>query len=326
MPVFKDSYDTTMGMVFVMKPVIHAIKESLIKNGDWMNLNVMDKGNIRPVFITGVYESDSIIPLFTHPITVLGSREDFTYLVTDMRVFIRKDTPTDNIEKSIKNLTEFNFAKSRAILNLIWLDNGQSQIKNSLQFAGVVFCRWLSEIIAKTYALDFKDQTSLAIIASFYYQSLFSEDRVFDEDTKQKMAVHTIKATEAPANLVFEIFDKMPEITGIEDFCNAVPHILENVRLKNFNLAILLTIVKNSWYGTNAKDIISVALEHPPTWIAVVYTALTERTYKSSMVYRIAERFGKRGRADEFNDSYVTLVKSVIKPQPEQQVAYSLYD
>jgi hypothetical protein len=70
-----------------------------------------------------------------------------------------------------------------------------------------------------------------------------------------------------------------------------------------------LTVTRNSWYGTNAKEIISVALEHPPTWAAIVFTALNERTFKNSMIYKIAERFGKRGASDEFIDSYISLVK-----------------
>lgn len=324
MPVFKDSYDTTMGMVHVTKTIVNAIKESFIKDALYsVNLNVQDKGIFRPVFITGTRNSESDIPLFTHPIKVFESAER-QYLCTDLRFFIRsagnRDTPTDKIEDLVKNRTEYNFAKSRAILNLIWMDEGQTQLKNNLQFGGVVFCNWLAEIISKNFALDYKDQLTIAIVASFYYQSLFSENTVFDEDSKQKMAIHTIKATKAQPELVFQVFDKIGEIKGIEDFCKNVISVTENIRLEKFNLALLLTIVKNSWYGTNAKEIITVALEHPPTWLAVVYTALQEKTFKSSMIYRVAERFGKRGGADEFTNNYVSLIKGCLKPEQARPV------
>jgi hypothetical protein len=75
----------------------------------------------------------------------------------------------------------------------------------------------------------------------------------------------------------------------------------------------LLTIVRNSWFGTNAKDYIAVALEHPPTWMAIVYTAIVERTYKNSMIYRVAEKAGKRGGAEEFIKNYTALVKEHTK-------------
>lgn len=312
MPIFKDSYQTTVGSVFNTKPIETAIKESIIKDSlDSVNLNVTHEYETLPVFLTGRLQSESNVPLFTHPITIFNFQKK-NYLCTDMRLFFKKDDYYDNLndQKNIRNLTEFNFTKSRAILNLLWLQESYGEIKNGLAFAGVVFAAWLSEAIAKTYALDFKDQTTLAVITSFYYQSLFQEGNEFDEDTKQKMAVHTIKATKAPADFVLNIFDKITAINNVEDYCTNVQAILENVRLKNFNIPMLLTIVKNSWYGTNAKEIISVALEHPPTWCAIVYTALNERTYKTSMIYRIAERFGKRGAADEFNKNYVDMIKS----------------
>jgi hypothetical protein len=320
MPIYKDSYETTVGSMFVTKQIETAIKESIIKdNLGEATLNVKHGGNIIPIFITGTHPSESGIPLFTHPISIFNFSGK-NYLCTDLRFFIKKDTSYNEIELGVKNFTEYNFSKSRAVLNLSWLDGGVSQMKTSLSFGGIVFSGWISELIAKTYALDFKDQTTLAIIASFYYQSLFSDQTVFDEDTKQKMAVHTIKATSAPAETVFAIFDKISDIKSINDFITNVVNILENVRLKDFNFAMLLTLAKNSWYGTNSKEIISVAMEHPPTWLAIVYTALNEKTYKSSMVYKIAERFGKRGGADEFNMNYVSLVKERLSVAREELV------
>lgn len=320
MSIFRDSYQTTVGSVFVTKQIETAIKEGIIKDGlDSVNLNVRNEGNVTPIFITGCYSSESQIPLFTHPISIFNFQRK-NYLVSDLRSFIRPESSIKDIENGagIKNLTEYNFAKSRAILNLIWLNNGTGQIKNGLAFASTVFSAWLSEVIAKTYALDFKDQTVLAIITSFYYQTLFTEETAFDDDSKQKMAVHTIKATKAPGEFVFEIFDKIEPMSSIEDYCTNVVRILENVRLKNFNLPMLLNIVRNSWYGVNAKEILPIALEHPPTWCAIVYTALNERTYKNSMITRVAERFGKRGAADEFNSTYTEMVKNQLNVAKEE--------
>lgn len=309
MSIFLDGYQTTVGSVFVTKQIETAIKESIIRHRlDLVNLNVENAGNVKPLFITGSLPSEVEIPLFTHPITIFNFQHQ-NFLCTDLRLFVRKDTPIDEIETGIKNLTEYNFIKSRAILNLLWLNDGANSIKNNLSFASTVFAAWLAETISKTYALDFKDQTTISVITSFYYQTLFTNDKVFDEDTRQKMAVHTIKTTKAPAEFVFGVFDKIESMMSIEDYCKSVVEITENVRLKSFNLAMLLTIIRNSWYGTNAKEVIAIAIEHPPTWVAMVYTALNEKTFKSTLIYRVAERFGKRGASDEYIHNYVRLVK-----------------
>lgn len=311
MPIFSDSYQTSLGSAFVTKEIVTAIKESIIKdNINKVTLNVTTNGKFKPLFITGIFDSENQIPLFTHPITIFNSHNE-NYLATDMRLFIRKDTTLDKLEDGIKNLTEYNFTKSRAILSLLWLNDGINSIKTNLSFSSLVFSSWISETISKAFALDFKDQASLNVIAYYYHQLLFVDGYELTEDQKQLVVSKIIKNTKHPSDFVFKIVDRITPIKNIEDFCFNVVNILENVRLEKFNLVTLLTIVKNSWYGANAKEIISVALEHPPTFAAIVYTALSEKTFKNSTLYKIAERFGKRGASDEFTSNYISLVRSI---------------
>ena len=276
-----------------------------------INLNVAEQDGVKAFFITGFFDSESRIPLFTHPISILNIR-DINYLCTDLRLFVRKGTSPDDVTTGIRNLTEYNFAKSRAVLNLIWMAGGVGQVKNNLQFAGAVFAAWLSQTIGKAFALDFKDQTVVSIITSIYYQGLFSNATEWTEDDKLKMASHTINATKAPSDLVFSTLDQLTPMATLHDYCLALVKVLENVRLKNFNVAFLLSIISNSWYGTSAKEIISVSLEHPPTWCAMVYTALSQRTYRNSAIFQTAEKVGKRGLADNFVKAYNLTVKESL--------------
>lgn len=320
MSKFQDSYETTVGSAVDLKRTKIAIQESIIKDGlKDRDLKVVKIGEWQPLFITGTRSSEAEIPLFTHPITILTHTRE-KVLCGDLRLFVRKDTPIDNIWSGVKNLTEFNFAYQRSILSLLWLEGDGSKIKTGLQFAAVVYSAWLSEIVAKTYALDFKDQTVISIVSNLFYQSLFDNvEALVGEQDKQRMAIIASKATRAPAELVFEVIDKIEELHTIDDYCKAIQNCVENVRLKDFNLATLLTIIRNSWYGTNSKEIISVALEHPPTWACIVHTALAERTYKSSTIYRIAERFGKRGGADEYMSNFSLLLESMVVKEPKHE-------
>ena len=108
------------------------------------------------------------------------------------------------------------------------------------------------------------------------------------------------------------LFDTMGEIHGIADYCTEVQRAVENVRMKDFNLAMLLTLIRNSWYGLNAKDILSVALEHPPTWIAVVFATIADRTYKSSALFKVVESQMKRHNSAEFELNCLEMVKTNI--------------
>jgi hypothetical protein len=319
MTIYTDAYNTHIGSMEPTKDVDLKIREAFIKDGIFKNnLHVNTQGETKPVFITGVSQSESAIPLFTHPIRIKNF-ESTDYLCTDMRLFLRQQSDILDIENSIRNRTEYNFAKSRAVINLVWLNGGSRQIKNTLKFAANVYASWLSENITRTYSLDFRDQNTLTVIAYAFYYSLFEDlkgNRLSDDD-KQKIAIQIPIAFNIPSEFVFETLDKITTLSTAEDFCKNVKDILVNVRLKDFSLLMLLTIIRNSWYGVNAKNIISVAVEHPPTWVAIVFTVLNEKTYKRSNIYNIAERLGKRGKADEFLASYEGLVRDNLSLESE---------
>lgn len=315
MSIYTDSYQTTIGSVYATDKIVSSIKESIIKDYiDEVTLGVRGNEDISPIFITGSFASEANIPIFTHPISI--NYKNKRYLVTDIRHFIRKGTPFSDIESGIRNRTEFNFVKGRAVLNMLWLAGYANQMRMGLSFAGTVYAAWISEAISRTYALDFKDQTTIAVIASFFYQTLFKDTKEWTEDELERLVIHTIKATKTDETFVMPIFKKIieqnPKFSTLEDFCKAVVNNVENVRLTNFGLGMLLTLIKSSWYGTNSKDILSVSLEHPPTFISIIYTTLNERTYKNSILYKIAERFGKRGESDEFMKTYASMVKEHI--------------
>lgn len=308
MSFFRTGYDTTLGVAIPTSPIERCIKEAIVRDGvDYNTLDVITSEQLLPLFVTGLSGSESNIPLFAHPL-VVKNHNHHDYLCTDIRLFIKNQLPI-----TAKNTTEFNFVKSRAILNLAWLTGSPSGMKNTLGFAATVFSAWISEVISKRFALDPRDQLVLAIISHFYFQSLHYPESTFDEETKQIFAVHTMKATKCPSQLVFEVFDKITQLRNIDDYCTNVKAILENVRLKDFNVGMLITCIGVSWFGTNAKEILAVALEHPPTWYAIVFTSLNERTYKDSMVARVAERYGKNNAWDSYSKSYGELVKGYLQ-------------
>lgn len=315
MPMFKDSYSTSMGSMYNVKPVVSGIQEAIIRdNINTMSLGVLENNGIKPVFITGSFDSEDKIPLFTHPISIFNFNGN-SYLCTDMRLFIRKGVAHDDyydVEKRIRNTTEFDFAKSRAVLNLVWIAEGVGSVKNDLLFCEVVYAAWLSQVISRAFALDFKDQTIVNIMASLFYQSLFYDIDSSSEEDKHKLTVHTMETTKAPEDLVSQVVNKVKPFKDIHDWCQQLNQVLENVRFTKFNAAVLLNSISSSWYGQGAKEILAVSLEHPPTWCAMVYTALKQRTYKNSMVYQVAERMGKRGAADQFLNSFNMLVRQHV--------------
>jgi hypothetical protein len=45
---------------------------------------------------------------------------------------------------------------------------------------------------------------------------------------------------------------------------------------------------------------VAVALEHPPTWIAILISAFTERSFKNSQISKLTERSNYKRDGDNF--------------------------
>ncbi len=316
MTIYRTAYDTTLGKALSVDKTIQEIKKSLIRDGDTrFNLNLITSVIFLPMAIEGNYSFDTEIPLFGHPL-VIEKVKDKNYLVLDTRLFTKFNTT--NGAREIKNVTEHDFAVSRYILNFALLNDGIGQIKNSLFFAGIVYCQWLAEVISKRFALDPKDQMLLTIVTHMYYQSLFYDNAEHTDEFKQLLVNQAMRATGYPSSVVSEVASKIKPMSNIESLCDNIVAVLENIRLNHFDAAVLVNIVAMSWYGLNSKENITIALEHLPTWIAICYASITSRTYKYSTIAKIAEKYGKKGKDEEFLKNYLTLVKSYqTKPSIE---------
>ena len=323
MSTCKTSYDTTVGKIVDTRKLDQALKEHIIRmgmGGD-ITLGVPPSLNYKPLFLIGRTSEESEIPAFVHPYLVKYKTDE--YLVTDLRSFRTSSEyhSEREFEVSVRNTTEYALAKSRAALGLMWLGDGVEKIRARFAFAGNIYAAWLSQAIARAYALDFNEQVQIMAVSLYFYHLQFQEEKRLSGRALEIAVVHTIKATKIPAAEVYALFEGLGEMETISDYCEQLKTVTESVRLKDFNLAMLLTLVKNTWYGNNAKDLLSVALEHPPTWIAIVFATMTERSFKSSGLYKLIEVQAKRGNSDEFRMNFMTLIRNVIMVNEEVQAA-----
>ena len=314
--------DTILGSTIDTKVIKAKLIESFVKNEVHKeNCGVDNSLKVKPVYITDYHDSEKEIPLFTHSIVVNFKGTD--YLCTDLRLYIntKEYKVAKNLKDSIKNKTEYNFIRSKSIVELAWLNDDLSYLKDNLKFAAHIFAVNISEAVSRAYGLDANDKLKLNILGILYYRSMFIEKDELSHDNKETALIHTIKTLGVSERIFHDTVDKLNDLHGINDFIEGIKVGLENVRLTNFNLVVLLTLIRNSWYGSNSKDYISASLEHVPTWLAIVYTALNEKTYKSSMVYKICEKTKKAGNVETFVKSYEDLIaRYLLNPALEEEI------
>lgn len=328
MAIFPTAYHTTVGSGAVMTRVVDAIKESIIRDTPTQGAKGFNNLDANVLFIDGSYESHDNIPFFYHPLVVsvrdAYSKENKEYVFCDIRNLIttRFSDPASRGGKTvrIRNEAEYLFSVCRAALSSVWLTENPSILRDISHLPAAIFCSWISEALARRYALDAKDQILLSIVTGIYYQSLFVSDYNVIKDNEDKVVHAVIKSTRAPSEMVFDVFSKIEKIDDVKEYCRCVKQILENQRLDDFNEGILVTVVGNTWFGTNAKEVMAIALEHPPTWLTLVFFSFTERSYKNSIVAKIATRYLGRKGEDDFVKAFSSYIRQYINTEEVKQL------
>lgn len=313
--ISKSSYDTTIGNIFPVQKIQKQIQEALIASDlKDATLGVIANNGVKVVFVTGLHPEEEKIPPFVHPITV-DNFKGTKYIVVDARAYkntISKYPSYKEFEENIKNKSDYLVLKSSAILEQYWNAEDPARMRARFKFAAQVYAAWISQAVNRLYALDFHDQYRVMAISMYFYYTRFVPTGKLEREELNIAVNHTIKTTGLSASEIYNIFEKIPELKNIDDMCQAIRELIENVRLSQFTPDGLLEAIKNTYFGNNAKDYIRIALEFPPIWIAIVFGVLTEKTYKTSPLYKTIETQAKKASVDEFTMNFMTLYKNVI--------------
>lgn len=302
MSVLKTAYDTTACHGFMMKRTEDAIRVALA-HGQLQSVSSDAQQGV--VLVRGGAAAVDDIPAFAHPLLLKDLRSE-QIIALDVRSFGKWDT--NKHEFVIRNPIEYQLAVHRATLNFIWASERQAVLRNVSVLPLAVYASWISEALGRRFALDPREQFQLAILAGIFYNSQFINEGDLDERQKVQLATTLSQALRASASDVLEILDQASVIPSVAQFCALASTVTNSVRLNELNAGLLFAILGGTWYGTNAKEIVAVALEHPPTWIAILMASFNERTYKNSGITKVAERVGTRNGGENFMRSVLNLI------------------
>lgn len=238
---------------------------------------------------------DEMVPSFDHPMVNEVTGQPLIYV--DVRPYGRQSLTTYDFE--ITNEDGYRAATLRARLQQIWTNGGQASLRN-MKLPAMAFTQWISGSVTKSLNLGPAEQAKLSILAGIFYLSLFRDEAGDEASDKTAVVSQVAKNTGIKHNVVQEVVERVHYIANVNDFCEAVKEEIKNVRLNNLNITTLFPIMAGTWYGANAAQNVAVALEHPPTWIMMVYQAVTARSYYHSRLAKMLEQNQYKNEARQF--------------------------
>lgn len=249
--------------------------------------------------INGMYGQDRI-PSFFHPIYI----ERLKNIFVDVRPYVGFDKFTQEV--FIKNQTGYKLTCLRGALNKIWVIEKPAYLRDISSFPMAAYVAWLSENIARRFALDGAAQYQLSILTAIFYNSHFTDDKDLSSTDKQHLASYLSRQLKLSGEDVYNVLEQYSVIHSIDEYCEAARVITGSVSLQQLNKGTLISVINNTFYGVNASENAAVAIEHPPTWMGILLDAIQNQAfYKKTIIGGIISR-------KQFDDSRTSFLRSVV--------------
>ena len=311
MTIFNTAYETTTGAGFKSNydNIIKQLQMGIIKvnftdnNRRIVKEDFGDCKNPAATVLTNLTPEEATIPGFPFPIlfnSPTKDKESNSYVVFDGRSFITGSNLDAVGQLNVRLSSEYNLNKALTILTAYWCTGKYNDFKFLSKTPTAAYASLIAESIARRFGLDPKDQLIISIVAAAFYSNLFNEQTTLTENQKIAMVPNIVGATFSRSDLVFEVLDKITDLSNLKDMIDGIKIATENPRLDDLNVGVLITIISGNWFGTNGKALISVAMEHPPTWVTLLYSAFTERSFKNSGLSKIVDKYRSNKGEIEF--------------------------
>ena len=242
------------------------------------------------------------VPSFFHPIRI----KDNIYV--DVRPFVSFDKFTQ--ETIIKNQPGYKLTCFRGAVNKIWITERPAYLRDLSPLPIATYTAWLSENIARRFALDGDAQYRLSILAAIFYNSHFIDDKELSTLDKQHLASYLSRQLKFNGDDVYTTLNQYSVINSIDEFCVAAREVTGSISLEQLNKGTLISVINNTFFGINASELAAVAIEHPPTWMCIIFDAIQNNNfYKKTVVGTILNR----KHFDESRLSYSRGLLSMLK-------------
>lgn len=296
--MFKQPYDTTPCRDYLIDRIVASIAKQIVMGGSGQIQHIQHPKDNTPTGVCELIPGSAEIPPFAHPLLVNNLPAGYSpFFVVDVRNFTRLNQMN---EKVVSSKLDYDTAVIRGLLQGYWYENSPNDLLGLGTYQVTIFARWLSELLTKRLALTPEVQLRVSVISAYFYLCMFQEEKNADESVKLKMASMISKAIYTSADEVIKIIEPLKIHCCAQDYVDELINSSNSARFEKFNLALLYTIVGGSWFGSNARELVAVALEHPPTFITLVAQATNERGFHNTPLGKLAKTYDKGDAAKSF--------------------------
>lgn len=309
-------YETTYGKMLHADRLIKPLSMYYTTSGD-INLNYECTDNKNLVFITGYNAEEENLPMFNHP-CIFEDVKGEKHIAVDLRKYVKKvnEQPLNILDIAKDKSSVLNLMYNAIIISDLLNDNyGEYRpLFNPITTAYSFFISYLVDIVVKLSPLE-KVDAELA--------ALFSANVMLIPDSTEKTDEYldTIAARMAQCKLSIPYTKKSVEqtIANVVSYDSTFNAVVANVnavlpeeKASLINSQILAGLMSNIWYGPGSEESLIIALESMPLWMCIVYSAISDNTYKRSRLTSILDKYSRQINSKEFIKNMDLIMKEKI--------------
>lgn len=309
--MFLHSYQTTPCAAYNLSKTISAVQRVAIA-GDLMTVTDLASGTFKEGTLSQLYAvtpKNSEIPPFEHPLVVTDhhGQGEKPIIVLDLRPHTRQQRDGSIVAATRSGM---DFDVLRGALQRDWMNLTPSDFLALGDFPITVYTRWVADNVTRRLGLDAASQVDLTVLTGYFFLWLFRDEKDgIDNSEKVKLATRVARSTYIPVEKCLEIIEPL-EVALVDagTFVETAKEVVLSARMNQFSLGLLYSILSGGWFGANAHSVLAVALEHPPTFYALIYTALNDRSYRRSLFARLVEQLDKRDAGKTFSYNLARMI------------------
>lgn len=297
--IFKTSNDTTMAYKIADETVDEMGLVTDYLNGK-LGVKILTTNGTD---IIGVVDQESKNRLqFPH---YVGGRDDFC--VINVTQFVDKRSTINKY--NVVAQRDFQLRVAMGVLEAQWQKGEYSKWRVEYQEGGKMFIQFLARRLTTQFNLDPYETSLISVLLAMYWNNITGDD--WHTKSRDEVTKFIIKLVNVPTSVIDDVWGKRLKYENINELAVSISEILESPKLRGFDAVTLIQLTSNASFGVDVDRIVSIGMEYPPFWIAVVYVSLSDKSFKNTFIARLARqptnrmteelsRTLKRGSNDEY--------------------------
>jgi hypothetical protein len=266
-------------------------------------------------FILGYNEEERSLPIWDHPL-VMKDVNGTSTIVTDLRKYVKKiDEQPFNISDVIKDKASAEFLVIRTLLTADYIDGNYGIYRNINETIVPAFALVISSVINNMVALNPVERVNIEIVLSHYLNVFLTNSENIEENIPNIVAKILKSKLSIPVNrksVETIVFNIKHDISNIEDLLENIRKVISEDKASFINSSILVNLLSNIWYGPGGSETIMMGLEDVPTWSALVYVSLLDKSFKRTRLSMLIEKSARKLNSSEFEKQMKIYLKEKI--------------